>query len=50
MVTQYQHLEITHRNELLKLLQILEEFFDETLGTWKIEPVNLELKENAKPI
>ena len=33
METQCKHLTITQRNELLKLLQIFEEFFDETLGT-----------------
>ena len=33
METQCQHLTTTQRNELLKLLQIYEEFFDVTLGT-----------------
>ena len=29
------HLEMTQSNELLKLLQKSEEFFDGILGTWK---------------
>ena len=45
-----QHLTMTQRNELLKLLQKPEEFFDGTLGTRKIDPVDFELKEDAKPI
>ena len=35
---------------MLKLLQIFEEFFDVTLGTWEKDPVEFELKEDAKPI
>ena len=44
METQCQHLTMTQRNELLKLLQIFEDFFDGTLGIWKIDPVYLDLK------
>ena len=44
METQCQHLTMTQRNELLKLLQIFEYFFDGTLGIWKIDPVYLDLK------
>ena len=50
METQCQHITTTQHNELLKLLQILEELFDGTLGPWKIDPVDFELKEDAKPI
>ena len=50
METQCQHLKITQRNELLKLLQKFEEFFDETPGTREIYPVDFKLKDNAKPI
>ena len=32
-----QYLTMTQHNELLKLLQKSEEFFDGTLGTWLIE-------------
>ena len=41
---------MTQRNELLKLLQNFEELFDGTLGTWKTDPVDSDLKEDAKPI
>ena len=44
-----QHLTVTQRDELLKLLQRFEEFFDETLGTCKTDPV-FEFKDDAKPI
>ena len=47
---QCQHLTTTKLNELLKLLQKFEDFFDGTIGTWKIDQVDSELKENAKPI
>ena len=40
METQWQHLTITQRNGLLKLLQKLEDLFDGTLGTWKTDPVD----------
>ena len=35
MKKQFQHLTEKQYNELLKLLQKFEEFFDGTLGTWK---------------
>ena len=44
MENQYQHLIMTQRNELLKLLQKSEELFDGKLGTWKTDPVDFELK------
>ena len=44
MENQPQHLPMTQRNELLKLLHKFEEVFDGTLGTWKTNPVDLELK------
>ena len=44
MVNQYQHLTMTKRNELLKLLQKFEELFDVILVTWKTDPVDFELK------
>ena len=50
METQCQHITMTQHNELLKLLQILEELFDGTLGPWKMDPVDFELKDDAKPI
>ena len=50
METQCQHLTITQRNKLLKLLHRSEELFDEILGTWKTDPLDLELNKDAKPI
>ena len=50
MENQCQHLIMTQLNELLKILQISEEFFDRTLGTWKTDTVDFKLKENANPI
>ena len=41
---------MTQCNELLKLLQKIEELFDGTLGTWKIDLVDSKLKEDAKTI
>ena len=45
-----QHLTMTQRNELLKLLQKFEEFFSGTIDTWKTDPVDFELIEDAKTI
>ena len=50
MKNQCQHLTETQSNGLIKLLQSIEELFDGTLGTWKIDPVDFDLKEDAKPI
>ena len=44
MEIQCQHLTTPQRNELLKLLQKLGDFFNGTLGTWKTDPVYFELK------
>ena len=44
MEHQCQHLIMTQRNELLKLLQKFEEFIYGTLGNWKTDPVEFELK------
>jgi hypothetical protein len=43
------HLTINQRNKLLRLLIQYEELFDGTLGDWKGESVNFELKPDAKP-
>ena len=50
MENQCQHLRMTQRNELLKLLQIFEDFFGRTPGTWKTYPVDFEFKKYTKPI
>ena len=41
---------MTQRNKLLKLLQKFVELFDRILGTWKTNPVDFELKEDAESI
>ena len=50
MENQCQHLTEVKYNELLKLLQNFEELFDVTLETKKLDPIDLKLKEGAKPI
>ena len=50
METQYQHLTMTQRNDLLELLQKIKELFGGTLGIWKTYPVEFELRDIAKPI
>ena len=50
METQCRKLTMTQRNELLELLQVFEEFFDGTLINCKTDPVEFELKEDAKLI
>ena len=44
METQCQHLTMTQRNELIKLLHIFEEFFGGTLDTRKTDLVDFDLK------
>ena len=41
---------MTQRNDLVKLLQKFENLFDGTLFSWKKDPVEFDLKEDAKPI
>ena len=43
-LTEYQH------NYLLGLLQKIEDFFDGTIGTWKMDPIYFVLKENMKEV
>ena len=50
MKNQCQHLTKTQQNELLKWLQFFKYLFDETLGKWKTDPVELMLKDDAKLI
>ena len=45
----YKHLTIDQQNKLHRLLIQYEELFDGTLGDWKGELVNFELKPDAKP-
>ena len=43
-----QYLTTTNHNELLNIKQKLEEFFNGTHGTWRIYPIDLELKGGRK--
>jgi hypothetical protein len=44
------HLEQAERRQLLRLLQKYEDLFNGSLGTWKTDPIKLELKDpNDKP-
>jgi hypothetical protein len=45
IVEECTHLEKDKQKQLLKLLQKFEELFDGSLGTWKTNPINLELKD-----
>ena len=44
MENQCQHLTMTQRNDLLKLIHKFKELFDGTLGISKKDPVDFELK------
>ena len=50
MENQCQHMIETQRNELIKLLENFEEFFDGKTRSWKTDPLYFELKEGSKPI
>ena len=50
MENQCQHLTMTQRNYLLKLLHKFEDLFVETLGTCKTDTVDFELKDNVNPV
>jgi hypothetical protein len=43
------HLTSTEQSQLLALLTKYTDLFDGTLGTWKTEPIELELREDATP-
>ena len=49
IATKANHLSKNEKKLLLKLLKKYEKIFDGTLGEWKTEPVEFELKEGAKP-
>ena len=50
MSKQCQHLPTKELERLLKLLRKFEDLFGGMLCTWKTTPVELELKDDAKPI
>ena len=47
---QCQHLSPIERESLLDLLNKFEDLFDGNLGTWNTTPVELELKDDLKPV
>ena len=50
IVEECTHLEKSEQKQLLRLLQKFEDLFDGSLGTWKTDPIQLELKDpNVKP-
>ena len=50
IVEECTHLDGDEQKQLLRLLQKFEDLFDGTLGTWKTDPIQLELKDpNVKP-
>jgi hypothetical protein len=50
LLDEFTHLEQSERRHLLHLLQKYEDLFDGSLGTWKTDPIQLELKDpNVKP-
>ena len=50
METQCQHFTMTQCNKSLKLLQKLKQLFYGTLGNWKTDPADFEIKQDMKPI
>ena len=47
---QCQHLSTGKHNILLNILNRLEDLFESTLGTWNITTVDLDLKDDPKPV
>ena len=45
-----EHLTTIEYDRLLQIMKKSEDIFDGTLGTWNTTPVELELKDNAKPM
>ena len=50
MTEQRQNITVTEHYRLLQLLKKFEDLFDGTLGMWKTTPMDLEVKDNAKPV
>ena len=50
MTKQRQHLPPEERKVIISLITIFEEVFDSKLGTWNSKLVDLELKDNTKPV
>ena len=49
IVQECDNLTATEKNQLLRVLKQFESLFDGTLGHWKDEPYNIELKPDVKP-
>ena len=50
MTKKFQHLYAEEREILLYLLRIFEGLFDGSTGTWNTKTVDLELKDDEKPV
>ena len=50
MTEQFQHLNIEELKRLLNLLSKFKDLFDGTLGAWDTTPVDLEFRDDAKPL
>ena len=50
MTEQCQHVNTPERYRLLNILKKSEYLFDGTLGMWNTTPIDLELKDDAKPV
>ena len=50
MAEQFQHLNPAERYRLLNLLRKFEDMFDGELGTWTTTLLDLELKDDVKPV
>ena len=50
MTEQCQNLNTEGRKRLLILLRKFEDIFNSTLRTWNTNPVDMELKDDAKPV
>ena len=50
MAKQCQHLNVTEHYRLLNILHKFEDLLDSMLGTWNTIPVDLDLKDDAKPV
>ena len=50
MNEQYQHLNTKERKRLLIILIKFEGLFEGRLGTWNTTPVDLELRDDPKPV
>ena len=50
IVSNIKTINLEEKEKLLKLFNKFKHLFDGTLGSWKTSPVDLQLKEDAKPV